>query len=132
MKIIKLLIILTLFFFAVSISSLYSQEYTAVAKNACGSVDTSIITCPTEEGEGIEGSTVWALLVIVIKVMTGGVVITAVGGMIYGSILFTASGSNPENRKKSMTIFTNIGIGVVAYALMWALLSFIIPGGIKL
>jgi len=49
---------------------------------------------------------------------------------VYGSILYTSAGGNPEQVKKARTIFTNVVIGVVAFAGMWALLNFIIPGGV--
>lgn len=73
---------------------------------------------------------VWGILILGINILTAGVGILAVGGIIYGSILYTSSGGNPENTKKAMTFITNVVIGIVAYGAMFALLNFVIPGGL--
>ena len=78
----------------------------------------------------IERSGVWGLLVMAIKIMTAGVGILAVAGIVYASILYASAGGNPEQTKKAMGIITNVVIGIIAYAFMFALLNFITPGGL--
>jgi hypothetical protein len=75
-------------------------------------------------------SGVWGVLLIAINILTAGVGVAAIGGIIYGSILYTSAGGSPEQVKKAMGIITNVVIGVVAYALMFSGLNFIIPGGL--
>ena len=36
----------------------------------------------------------------------------------------------PEQIKKATTVFTNVVIGIICFAAMWAFLNFIIPGGV--
>ena len=104
----------------------------------CAGVETSIINCNEDNvndanGDGTvdeKDTGVWALLLLVINILTAGVGVIALGGIIYGSILYTAAGGNPEQVKKARGIFTNVVIGIVAFAGMWALLNFIIPGGV--
>lgn len=79
---------------------------------------------------GVESSGVWGLLLMVINILTAGVGIAAVAGIVYGSILYTSAGGSPEQVKKAMGIISNVIIGIVAYALMYALLNFLIPGGL--
>ncbi|MNH46494.1 hypothetical protein D3C72_2301490 [compost metagenome] len=62
--------------------------------------------------------------------MTAGVGILAVGGIVYGSILYTSAGGSSEQTKKAMGIITNVVIGLIAYALMYAITNFLIPGGL--
>ncbi len=78
----------------------------------------------------ITSTGLWGVLLIAINVLTAGVGVAAVGGIVYGALLYTSAGGSPEQVKKAMGIITNVVIGVVAYALMYALLNFLIPGGI--
>lgn len=94
------------------------------ANQSCGNADTSIISCD----DGVDG--VWALLMIAINILTAGVFIAAIGGVVYGSILYTSAGGNQEQVKKARTILTNVVIGMVAFAMMFALLQWLIPGGL--
>lgn len=73
---------------------------------------------------------VWGLLLLAINILTAGVGIAAIGGIVYGSILYTSAGGSPEQVKKAVGIITNVVIGIVAYALMFGLLNFLIPGGV--
>lgn len=99
--------------------------------NNCG-VNTSIITCPatTDNAGTTDNTAVWVLLKIIINILTGGIGLVAIAGIVYGSILYTSAAGNPEQVKKAMGIFTNVVIGIVAYVLMYAVLNFIVPGGL--
>lgn len=100
-------------------------------QQSCGGVDTAIISCEGDKGEkGLENSGIWSLLEITISILSVGVGVAALGGVVWGAILYTSAGGNPEQVKKAKTIFVNIAIGVVAFAGMFALLNFIVPGGV--
>ena len=73
---------------------------------------------------------IWALLLIVINILTGLIVIAAIGGLVYAGILYTSSGGNADQTKKAMEFIRNVVIGIIAYAVMFAVLNFIIPGGL--
>lgn len=102
------------------------------AQQKCGNVNTSIITCT--EGDGTDGDEkntgLWAILIMIINILIAGVGVLALAGVIYGAILYTSAGGNTEQVKKAMGVFTNVVIGVIAFAGMWALLNFLIPGGV--
>ena len=106
------------------------------AVSSCGGVQTSIITCDDKTDKNnngnidVEETGVWGLLLLIINILTAGVGVLAVGGIVYGSILYTSAGGNQEQVKKAMGIFTNVVVGVIAFAGMWALLNFIVPGGV--
>ena len=99
--------------------------------NGCG-VDTAIISCDNVDVTkgGTTNNGVWSLLLTIINILTAGVGIAAVGGIVYGSILYTSAGGNADQTKKAIEFIRNVIIGLIAYALMFAFLNFIIPGGL--
>lgn len=102
----------------------------AAGNNGC-ETDTAIIKCDIPSGaEGVEATGLWSILILVINILTAGVGVVALGGIVYGSVLYTSAGGNQEQVKKAMGIFTNVVIGIIAFAGMWALLNFLIPGGV--
>jgi hypothetical protein len=97
---------------------------------SCAGVTTSIIDCSQTGGADIKDTGVWGILLLSINILTAGIGIAAIGGIVYGSILYTSAGGSAEQTKKAMGIITNVVIGIIAYALMYAFLNFIIPGGL--
>ncbi|HZJ34634.1 MAG TPA: hypothetical protein VFD55_01300 [Candidatus Angelobacter sp.] len=87
--------------------------------------ETSVIPCSTDGRSGIDG-----LLKLVINILTAGIGIAAVGGIVYGSILYASAADSSEQVKKAISIIFNVVVGLLAYALMYAFLNFIIPGGL--
>lgn len=77
-----------------------------------------------------EDTGAWGLLVFVIKIMTAGVGILAVGGITWGAILYASASDSAEQTKKAKDVIRNVVIGVLAYALMYLSLNFLIPGGV--
>lgn len=102
----------------------------AAAVNKCGGVDTAIISCSEGNGEGgdIKNTGVWGILLLIINILVAGVAVLALAGIVYGIVLYTSAGGNAEQVKKAMGIFTNVVVGVIAFAGMYVLLNFLIPG----
>lgn len=97
----------------------------------CGEVQTSIITCSANNNStNVTDNAIWKILLLVLNIMTAGVGILAVAGIVYGSILYTSAGDRADQTKKAIGVITNVVIGVIAYALMYLVLNFLIPGGI--
>lgn len=98
----------------------------------CGGVETAIIKCDQGGGENaeIEDTGLWGVLLIAINILTAGVGVLAVAGVVWASILYSSAGGDAENIKKAKNMIMNIVIGVIAFASMYALLNFIIPGGL--
>jgi hypothetical protein len=102
----------------------------SATQDCCGGVKTSIIQCK-QSGTGTTKDTgIWGVLLLAINILTAGVGVAAIGGVVYGAILYTSAGGSQEQVKKAMGVITNVVIGVVAYALMFSLLNFLIPGGL--
>ena len=109
-----------------------TAAFAAEAKNNGCETDTAIIKCDNVDvtKDGLKNTGLWSILILAINILTAGVGVVALGGIVYGSILYTSAGGNQEQVKKAMGIFTNVVIGIIAFAGMWALLNFLIPGGV--
>lgn len=102
-----------------------------VLAESCGGAQTAIIACPqSSAGPNAKENGVWGVLLIVLNILTAGVGIAAVGGIVYGSILYTSAGDSSEQTKKAIEIIRNVVIGLFAYGLMYLVLNYLIPGGI--
>lgn len=93
----------------------------------CGGQDTAILECGNSGGAG---GGIGGILKLVIQILTVSIGIVAIGGLIYGAILWTTAGDNSGQITKSKTVIFNVVLGLVLYALMYSFLQFIIPGGV--
>lgn len=98
----------------------------------CGSgkekVKTSIINCPSSVKSGSD--TVMWLLLTTVNILAVGVGIAAVAGIVWAGILYTTAADNASQVAKAKSVIANVIVGIVAYALMFSLLNFLVPGGI--
>ncbi len=101
-------------------------------ESCCGGVVTSIITCKENGGKSDDPSTsgVWGILLLAVNVLTAGVGIAAVAGVIIGSVMYMTAGGSPDKVKKANIMLTNVALGIIVFATMWAFLNFLIPGGL--
>lgn len=90
----------------------------------CGNVDTIIVNCSNSDNG------VWGLIIVAINILTAGIGVVAVGGIIYASVLYASAEDKSEQVNQAKDLITNVVIGIIAYALMFSLLQFLIPGGI--
>ena len=102
-----------------------------VSALTCGGATTSIIGCTQDNtGTDIKNSGIWGILMTAINILSVGVGIAAVGGIVYGAILYTTAGGSMEETKIAKKLILNVVFGIVTYALMFSFLNFIIPGGL--
>ena len=93
--------------------------------NKCGGVDTSIIQCD----EGGDGG-IWHIVNLVVDIMSIGVGILGVIGISVVGIQYLTAGPNTEKTTKAKRRLFEIVIGLVAYAIMFAFLQWLLPGGL--
>lgn len=102
-----------------------------VSAASCGGMPTAIISCSqNNDGSDPKNNGVWGILLLVLNILTASVGIAAVGGIVYGSILYTTAADSAQQTEKAIEIIRNVVIGLVAYGLMYIGLNFIVPGGI--
>lgn len=101
-------------------------------QSCCGGVVTSLVACdqPGGQSDKIENSGVWGLLLMIINIFSAGVGIAAVGGVVYGSILYTTASGSLDQVKKARTVIANTVVGIVLYIVLYAFLNYLIPGGL--
>jgi len=95
-------------------------------------LETAIINCDQRNvaSKGVQGNGVWGLLLIAINILTAGVGIAAVSGLILAGITY-ATASNDQNKiVKAKEMIYNVVLGIVMFALMWSFLQYLIPGGV--
>lgn len=126
------------FSFAILITPLLISQVSVAQQKTCGGVDVAYLgaICDDSQGGGggdskdIGNSGLWKILTGVLNIMIAGVGILAVGGIVYGAILYASAQDNQSQVQKAIEIFRNVTIGLVSFALMYSLLQFLIPGGV--
>ncbi len=97
----------------------------------CAILPSGICDAATKPASGdIKDNAIFILLRTVLQIMTAGVGVAAVGGVVYAAVLYTSAGDAMDQVKKAKTIITDVVIGLVAYALMFLLLNWLVPGGV--
>lgn len=83
--------------------------------------ETNIIECGDENG-------VVCILKIVLNVMTFGIGVLAVIGIVLAGIQYITSQGDPGKMAKAKNRIIQVVIGLVIYAVMYAALYFLVPG----
>lgn len=66
----------------------------------------------------------------IIIFLAGGVGLAVVGGIVYGSYLYITARANAGQAQRGQETIINSVIGLLLFIFMFAILQFIIPGGI--
>ena len=103
-----------------------------VIDDSCGT-PTSIIKCDTivdKDGKTIKNNGIVVLLTMAIKIMTGLVGAIAVVMLIYAGLIYATAADSQEKVKQSKEYITNVVIGLLLYIFLFAILNYLIPGGV--
>ena len=90
----------------------------------CGGVETNVISCDSSSN-GIYG-----VLLIVLNVLTVGVLVVAVLGLILSGVQYLTSRDNEAQVAAAKKRIGQIVLGIVIYAVSWTVMEWLIPGGI--
>lgn len=86
--------------------------------------------CAAADNTTLETSGTWLLLIFVINVVSAGVGFVAVAMIAYAGFKYATAQSNESQTKESKEMIRNVVIGIAVYALMWAGIQWLVPGGI--
>ena len=100
------------------------NSLTTFAEGICKCVETSFFGKVCSTGEGTE---VYAILSIVIQVLTAGIGILATIGIVYFGVQYLTSGDDPSKVKKAKSRLIAIVIGLATYAVIYSALIFLLP-----
>lgn len=104
----------------------------SAGKNDCAGVQTFFkFDCSGKNKEqGGDANPIIALLLTGLSWLTGLVALAVVGGIIYGGILYTSAQDNASQTQKGITFIINSVLGLVVWIAAYALINFIVPGGL--
>lgn len=107
----------------------YSSQVQASEK--CGEVKTSYIKCSAaSKPKTVEESSFWKLIEIILNILMGAVGIAAVGGIVWSGVLYASASDNESQTQQAKELIRNVVIGLVLFVSMYAILQYLIPGGI--
>ena len=101
----------------------------SAAGNGCAILPVDCSSTAAQSGDNVKDTNIYKLLVYGINILTAGIGLAAVGVIVYAGILYTSAGGSNEQVAKAKELITNTVIGLVAYALMYFALNWLIPGG---
>ena len=84
------------------------------------------IYCDTEK----DGGGIYKILAIVVNVMTMGVGILGTLGIVISGVQYMTSAGNEAQMTKAKNRIVEVVIGLVIFGVMWAVLQWLIPGGV--
>lgn len=84
--------------------------------------------CAEQAKNGKNGEGIICILSLVLTVMTYGVGIFGVLGIMIAGIQYATSQGDPTRMAKAKNRILQVVIGLVIYAVMWAALRFLVPG----
>ena len=90
----------------------------------CGGVETALISCE----EGGDGG-IYHLLILIIDIFTIGVGILGVSGIIWAGIQYLTAREDIAKTTKAKTRIYEIVLGLAAYAVLWGITQWLLPGG---
>lgn len=97
--------------------------------DTCGDSE-SAVKISIDVGCTGEGNGIVDLTFAIIRFLSIGVGILAVGSIILGAIQYSASGGSPETAAKAIERISNTAIALLIYFLIFAILNWIVPGGV--
>lgn len=82
------------------------------------------------ESASVNDNPIYILFIEFLKFFSALVGVAVTGGIIWGGILWSTAQGNPSQTQKATTVITNAIIGLVIYILMFAIINFLVPGGL--
>lgn len=120
----------------------YRQGKIALGKTAkghCGEVATYFDfskICEDSAGkdlsvkDGGNKNPIIAIGLAIVGIITALVALAVVGGIIYGGFLYLTARDNSGQTQKGVTIIVNSGVALVVWLFAYALINFLVPGGL--
>lgn len=90
----------------------------------------TITHCIAKSSTTIQTNPIVSFLRTVLQFFAGGVGIALVGGLTVGGVTYMTARGSAQQVQKAEEIIRNAIIGIALYVFMFAILNFIIPGGI--
>ncbi len=96
----------------------------------CAVLPDAICKKTEADNKNVETSGIMAILKLAIQILTGIIGIVAVGVFVFAGILYASAGDKSDQISRAKNLITQAVIGIVAYAMMFFALQWLVPGGI--
>lgn len=83
-----------------------------------------------DKGKTVETNVIIVWASSIIKFLTVGVGLAATGGVAFGGFLYLTAQGNSSKTQKGVAVILNSLVGVTLYALAFALINWLVPGGV--
>lgn len=107
----------------------FSLDAEGTVRDTCGSGDNAVKT-RFDFGCTGEGGPIEDFAFAIIRFLSFGVGIILAASIIYAGIMYSTSGGNPEQTQASKKRILNAMVALVFYVLIFALIQFLVPGGL--
>lgn len=83
-----------------------------------------------EDSASVNQNPIFILFTEFLKFFSALVGVAVAGGVIWGGILYSTAQGSPGQIQKAITVITNSILGLIMYILMFAIINFLVPGGL--
>lgn len=102
-----------------------NKEGVSSGEGKCAGEKTDFFACDAEGGDAII-----AVLKMILLIVSVGVGVVAVGGLVYGAILYASAQDSQDQIRNAIRIIRGVIIGLLLYVFMVAIINFLVPGGV--
>lgn len=88
-------------------------------------IQTSINYGCSGTGDGIT-----QIALVAVNFLAIGVGIAVVGGIVWGALRYTTANGNAAQAQQAISIIVNAVIGLLLFIFMYAIINFLVPGGL--
>ena len=85
---------------------------------------------PKESQNGSATNPIMVGLLEIFNFLAVGVGVAVTGGIIYGAIRYITSNGNASQSQQGVTVIVNSVIGLLLFIFMYAILNYLVPGGL--
>lgn len=86
--------------------------------------------CVAIGGGTLQGNAIFIYMIGILKVVSAMAGIATVGGFVWGGILYITARANAGQIEQAKNVMVNSVIGLLLFIFMYAILQFIVPGGV--
>lgn len=85
---------------------------------------------PKKNADGSVNNPLYIGLLAIFNFLAVGVGIIVTGGIVFGAIQYTTANGNASQTQQGITVIVNSVIGLLLFIFMFAILNFLVPGGL--
>jgi hypothetical protein len=79
---------------------------------------------------GARSNPIFSILFFIMNLLAGLVSLSVVGGILYGAFLYTSARDNSQQTQKGIQVITDAVIALILYFALYALVNYLVPGGL--